>query len=246
MKLAVLSISGGLDSTCLLLALLHEGYKVKAYWFDYGQKHAVEKEGLLKNIEFLKSKGFDIELQLINLRDCFSESQSSLCDAGKDVPQEGEYSEENMHSTVVENRNVIFASIIYGKALSLAKKYGTEAEIFLGVHKGDGIEYPDCTEESRSACADAFAISNYDSDKISYEAPFVDITKAEVLEQGLVAMYSMGFKLSEAYAILKNTRSCYAPDETGKACGKCATCIQRLEAFAANDMTDPIEYQEGI
>lgn len=244
-KLAVLSISGGLDSTCLLLKLLSEGYTVRCYSFDYGQKHIVEQEKLQKNLSFLIGKGFDIELQIINLRDCFSDSQSSLVKENEEVLK-GTYSETNMHSTVVENRNVIFASIIYGKALSLAKKYNSDVEIFLGIHANDGPEYPDCTPESRAACENAFTISNWDGDKISYRAPFVNIEKGKVLEEGLIAMEEMGFSEDEMMDVLRNTHSCYEPDEKGRACGKCGTCQQRLEAFAYNNLADPAEYQEGI
>ena len=151
-----------------------------------------------------------------------------------------------MKSTVVENRNVIFSAIVYGKALSLAKKYDTNVEIFLGVHSGDHAIYPDCTPESRAACENAFTISNWDGDKVSYKAPFMNIDKAAVLKEGLDAMYEIGLKPSEAFNVLKNTHSCYNPDKNGKACGKCGTCVERLEAFAKNNMKDPAEYQEGI
>lgn len=245
MKLAVLSISGGLDSTCLLLSLLMEGYTVKCYSFNYGQKHIVEQHKLKQNISFLSGKGYPVELQCIDLRDCFSDSQSSLHQNGEKIP-EGHYADENMKSTVIENRNVIFASIIYGKALSLSKKYDTPVEIFLGIHAGDHAIYPDCRPESREACEHAFKISNWGSERVSYEAPFVDIDKGAVLKMGVSAMHEMGFKPSEAFLVLKNTHTCYNPDENGKACGKCGSCTERLEAFASNDMIDPVEYQEGV
>ena len=78
-KNAVISLSGGLDSTMLLMTLLSEGYEVRAYAFDYGQKHTIELEKVQKNIKFLQEeKHLPVTLQIINLRDCFSDSASSL------------------------------------------------------------------------------------------------------------------------------------------------------------------------
>lgn len=237
MKLAVLSISGGLDSTCLLLKLLVEGYSVMCYTFDYGQKHIIERQKLQSNIEFLQEKGFlNIQLQGIDLRDVFSGSQSSLHQGGEEIP-EGHYANENMKSTVVENRNVIFSSIIYGKALALSKKYDTSVEIYLGIHAGDHAIYPDCTVESRKACEHAFAISNWGSDQISYKAPFENLTKIEVLGKGIFAMKLLGFTEEERDFVIGNTWSCYkGPDVNGNPCNKCGTCQERNMALYCNGL----------
>lgn len=244
MKRAVLSLSGGLDSTCLLLKLLSEGYEVKGYSFDYGQKHKIELEKVKKNIEFLKEHGLHIDHQIIDLTGVFNESASSLSSySGVEIP-EGSYVEEKMKSTVVENRNVIFASILFGKALSWANKTDSSVEIFLGIHAGDHAIYPDCTPESREACEHAFKVSNWNSDKVSYQAPFIHIDKGQVLEAGLDAMDFLGFDLEEQKYILSHTHTCYNPSETGKSCGKCGSCNERILAFAANGMIDPVEYEE--
>ena len=114
MKKAVISCSGGLDSTCLLLKLLSEGYEVRTYAFKYGQKHSIELSKVQQNIGYLSGLGYPVTLQVIDLRDCFSDSASSLHEGGEKIP-EGDYRDETMKSTVVENRNVIFSAIIYGK-----------------------------------------------------------------------------------------------------------------------------------
>lgn len=238
-KKAVISMSGGLDSTCLAMVLLSEGYEVKAYAFDYGQKHMIELKKLKKNIKLLQKLQLPINLQIINLRDAFSDSNSSLKGNG-DIPQAG-YDEETMKSTVVENRNVIFSSIIYGKALSWANKTQSNVKITLGIHGGDHALYPDCTEESQQAAEHLFKISNWGSEKVNYDAPFVNCTKAEVLNIGVQSMKNMGLDKKTINKILKNTHSCYDPDGD-KACGKCGTCAERLDAFKANDMKDPIKY----
>lgn len=238
---AVISLSGGLDSTCLLLKLLSEGKEVKAYSFSYGQKHSIELDKVKKNIEFFQKSGYPVEHQIINLEDVFSDSNSSLHKGGEDIPY-GDYKDENMKSTVVENRNVIFSSIIYGKALSWANKTNENVLITLGIHAGDHSIYPDCTPESHEAAKHLFRISNWGSEKVDYIAPFVNLNKDEVLREGIKAMENMGINKKLDY-ILSNTHTCYDPDEQGRSCGKCGSCRERLEAFEKNEIVDPIEYQ---
>lgn len=243
MKKAIISLSGGLDSTCLLMYLLSEGYQVKAYSFSYGQKHSIELKKVKKNVSFLKKKGLLVDWKVIDLCSCFDESVSSLHEGGEEIP-EGHYAAENMKSTVVENRNVIFASIIYGKALSWAKREDDNVLITLGIHCGDHAVYPDTTVESREACEHAFKVSNWDSDKVSYEAPFVNIDKGKVLEIGIKSMQNLNFTDREIKKVLLNTHTCYNPDKEGRSCGKCGSCTERLEAFEKNNMKDPIKYQD--
>lgn len=242
MKKAILSLSGGLDSTCLLMYLLSNDYEVKSYSFQYGQKHQVELEKVKRNVEFLQGKGFKLSHQIIDLRDCFSDSNSSLHVGGAPIP-EGHYAEENMKSTVIENRNVIFSAIIYGKALSWANKGESNVDIFLGLHSGDHSIYPDCCEESRIACEHAFKVSNWGGERVGYEAPFNHMDKGGVLAEGLRAMTILGFNDREINFVLSNTHTCYNPDSEGRSCGKCGSCTERLEAFQANGIIDPVTYQ---
>lgn len=241
MKKAVISLSGGLDSTCLLLELLSQGYEVRAYGFDYGQKHSIELEKVKENIKLLQKLGYKVTHQVINLRDCFSDSASSLHEGGEKIP-EGDYRDETMKSTVVENRNIIFSAIIYGKALGWANKTQDNVLISLGIHGGDHAIYPDCRPESQQMAKELFRISNWGSERVDYETPFVNIDKGEVLKRGLEAMKKLGISEFGQEFILAHTHSCYAPDEKGRACGKCGTCVERLEAFAKNGLKDPVEY----
>ena len=206
-KKAIISLSGGLDSTMLLVKLLNEGYEVKTYSFDYGQKHDIELKKVKKNIKFLQSKGLPVEHQILNVRDCFSDSASSLHKNGEDIPK-GDYSIENQKSTVIENRNVIFSSIIYGKALVWSKKTNSDIVISLGIHSGDHSVYPDTTEESFKAAEHCFRVSNWGSERIHYIAPFVKHNKAGVLNTGINSMLGMNFSIEDIDEVLKNTHSC--------------------------------------
>lgn len=236
MKKAILSLSGGLDSTCLLMYLLSNDYEVKAYSFQYGQKHQVELEKVKRNIEFLQGKRFKLSHQIIDLRDCFSDSNSSLHVGGESIP-EGHYASENMKSTVIENRNVIFSAIIYGKALSWANKTESNVDVFLGLHSGDHCCYPDTSEESRIACEHAFKVSNWGSERVGYEAPFNHMDKGGVLAEGLRAMTILGFNDSEINFVLSNTHTCYNPDLEGRSCGKCGSCIEESQKVLMSDNT---------
>lgn len=236
MKKAILSLSGGLDSTCLLMYLLAHDYEVKAYSFQYGQKHQVELEKVKRNIEFLQGKRFKLSHQIIDLRDCFSDSNSSLHVGGEPIP-EGHYASENMKSTVIENRNVIFSAIIYGKALSWANKTESNVDVFLGLHSGDHCCYPDTSEESRIACEHAFKVSNWGSERVGYEAPFNYMDKGGVLAEGLRAMTILGFNDYEINLVLGNTHTCYNPDPEGRSCGRCGSCIEESQKVLMSDNT---------
>ena len=254
-KFAVVSYSGGMDSTCLLLYLLSEGYMVKAVSFNYGQSHSLELKRAKKITKYLQDMGMAIHHQVINLEDAFSDSQSCLV-IGEHAP-EGHYEDESMKATVVENRNVIFSAITFGKALGWARRNLTNYKrklpedearkmakvvISLGVHAGDHAIYPDCTEESVNMAKELYRISNWDSDLVEYDTPFVNFSKAEVLNVGISSARNMGMDRRQITTIFKNTVSCYNANEKGVSCGKCGTCTERLEAFWNNDMDDPAPY----
>ena len=243
-KHAMVSYSGGMDSTCILLYLLSNGYGVRAVSFDYGQNHAVELKRAKANVKYLEKLGLPITFEVINLRDAFCDSQSSL--VKHTHSPEGHYQDEMMKETVVENRNVIFSAVLFGKALGWAKKTGTDTTIALGVHAGDHAIYPDCTEESTSMARELYRISNWDSEKVNYLTPFVNYSKSEVLNVGISSARNMGFTKAQINKILKNTISCYNATAEGLSCGKCGTCTERLEAFWNNDMDDPAPYVDPM
>lgn len=240
MKKCVISLSGGLDSTSLTLEMLSQGYEIRAYSFNYGQKHAIELDLVRKNVEYLQSLGFSITHQIIDLRDAFSGNTSALVASTSKAIPEGHYASETMKSTVVPLRNVIFSSIIYSKAINWAVQSNSNVLITLGIHGGDHFVYADCRPESQEACKKAFEISDDNSDKVDYIAPFIHIDKGDVLKHGIEACQKLNVDWKTIYS---NTISCYNPSSDGKSCGKCGTCVERLEAFEKLGLEDPVLYR---
>ena len=135
-KVGVISLSGGMDSTSLLLHLLAEGAHPYAVSFNYGQKHSIELERVQRNIEYLASQGYNIPHTIVDISVLGKLYNSALTNPDVAVP-EGHYAEENMKATVVPNRNAIFSSMVYGYALSLSTDLEQDTFISLGIHSGD-------------------------------------------------------------------------------------------------------------
>lgn len=239
MKRAILSCSGGMDSTGLLIHLLANEYKVTIANFNYGSdQNQVEKERLSKNIKYLKSEGFDIDFVEMDLSPIMSKFYSSLTRKDIDTP-DGYYNDDNMKITVVPNRNAIFASIIYGLALSQAKETGDDVDICLGIHGGDHTTYPDTTPEFINAIYNAFAIGNWDSEKVNIYMPYINGNKTEILKDTYKNCYNLNIDFN---IVMSNTLTCYKPDENGNSCGKCGSCTERLESFNELKLNDPVLY----
>lgn len=240
-KIAVISLSGGMDSTCLLVKLLAEEYDVYALSFDYGQKHKIELRKAWQNIIYLRQNGFKVKgYKKIKLPigDLF---ESALLNSDQEVP-EGHYEQENMKATVVPNRNAIFGSITYGYALSLANRLNRNVEIFLGVHSGDHEIYPDCRPEFFGKLNEAFASGNWGSEKVKYNLPYLYADKTMILKDCIDNCLTLSIEFDE---VLKNTMTSYNPDSSGKASGKSGSDIERIEAFINIDRKDPIPYIGG-
>jgi 7-cyano-7-deazaguanine synthase len=261
-KQAVLSLSGGMDSSSLLLHLLANGYEVTALGFDYGQKHKVELERATSLVQYLKENNQSVTHQIIKLDGLSQLLNSALVEGGSNVP-EGHYEQDNMKETVVPNRNKIFSSLIQAVALSVATKttsddctIGREVAIAMGIHAGDHAIYPDCRQEFRDADFEAFKIGNWDSDLVSVYTPYLEVTKFEILEDGLRACEALGLDFDEVY---KRTNTSYKPiyipdsfDSEGRVIKwgewysdyKSAASVERIEAFIRLGRPDPVEYAD--
>lgn len=222
---AMVLCSGGVDSTtCLGMAADKYGLEnVTALTISYGQKHTKEIESAKKVAEY-----YGIEHLYLNLEKIFRYSDCSLlAHSDKEIPQES-YAEQIKKtggkpvSTYIPFRNGLFLS----SAASIALSKGCDV-IYYGAHSDDaaGSAYPDCSEEFNKAMNQAIYIGS--GKQLKVEAPFINLTKAQVVEIGL--------KLKVPY---EYTWSCYMGGD--KPCGVCGTCIDRKKAFEANGVTDPL------
>ena len=237
-ELSVMALSGGMDSTGLLMHLLAEGHEVHALSYDYGQKHSIEIERAKANIAYLKSKGIYLEHKVIDLRSAMSIFDSALTTEGYEVPQ-GHYEEEQMKQTVVPNRNAIFSSILYGYALSVAQKRNKVVKIALGVHSGDHAIYPDCRPEFYGALENAFQIGNWSSDQVSFYLPYIGGDKESILRDSEKSLDKLELDFNTVFA---NTNTSYDPDEMGRSSGKSGADVERILAFHAIGKEDPVPY----
>jgi 7-cyano-7-deazaguanine synthase len=253
MKKAVLSLSGGMDSSSLLLHLLANGYEVTALGFDYGQKHKVELERATSLVEYLKSKNQPVTFQIIGLNGLSTLLNSSLVTGGNDVP-EGHYEQDNMKETVVPNRNKIFSSLIQAVALSIATKGDKQpVEIAMGIHAGDHAIYPDCRQEFRDIDFEAFRAGNWDSELVDVTTPYLHENKFTILEDGQRSCDILGLDFNEVY---KRTNTSYKPifiknpwadivtNGTWYSDYKSAASVERIEAFIKLGRPDPVAYAD--
>lgn len=253
MKQAVLSLSGGMDSSTLLLHLLANDYKVTALSFDYGQKHRVELERAQQLVNYLNanSEVYDektgnkhifhpITYQVIKLDGLSTLLNSALVSGGDEVP-EGHYEEDNMKATVVPNRNKIFSSITQAVALSIANETESAVKIAMGIHAGDHAIYPDCRQEFRDADYKAFAEGNWEAQRVSSYTPYLDGDKFDILKDGESCCECLGVDFDEVY---KRTNTSYKPDAQGRSDYKSASSVERIEAFIKLGRPDPVEYAD--
>lgn len=224
MKALVLS-SGGVDSTtALALAVSRYGKdNVIALSVSYGQKHDKEIQAAKAVAAF-----YGVEQLFLDLSKIFQYSNCSLLQQStEEIPEESyakqiEKTEgEKPVSTYVPFRNGLFLSS--AASIALSKDCSV---ILYGAHADDsaGFAYPDCSPVFNDAMNQA--IFEGSGHQLKVEAPFVNMTKAEVVK--------MGLELNAPYEL---TWSCYEGKDVP--CGKCGTCIDRAAAFAANGVSDP-------
>lgn len=230
-KKALVLSSGGVDSTtCIGIAIKRLGAEnVSTVSVFYGQKHSKELECARNISEYYNVKHYELDLSnVFEYSDC-----PLLSDSDKSIP-DGSYesqigrNENGMVSTYVPFRNGLMLSAVASLAVSLYPE--DEVDIYLGAHADDaaGNAYADCSKEFTDAIGKAIAIGTYD--KVHMIAPLVSLNKSQVVAEGL-----------DLHVPYELTWSCYKGGD--KACGTCGTCIDRLKAFEANGVEDPIEYE---
>jgi 7-cyano-7-deazaguanine synthase len=246
-KHVVVSLSGGMDSSTLLLRCLKEYSSITAISFDYGQKHRIELERAQSLVDYINGNPnkpikscFPLTYRQIQLNGLVDLLDSALVTGGEDVP-EGHYAEDNMKATVVPNRNKIFASITQAVALSVANRTGETCDIALGIHAGDHSIYPDCRQEFRDADDTAFRLGNWEAERVGYFTPYLEGNKFTILQDGEVLCKELGLNFNEVY---KRTNTSYKPYPSGNSDYKSASSVERVEAFIKLGRPDPVTYED--
>ncbi|MEU0695877.1 7-cyano-7-deazaguanine synthase QueC [Streptomyces niveus] len=227
---AIVLLSGGLDSTTVLAIAKDQGFTPYALSFCYGQRHSIELEAAQR---VAQTQGVarhviaDIDLRVFG---------GSALTSDIEVPKHetlGDVKEGGVPITYVPARNTIFLSF----ALAFAETVGA-SDIFTGVTAVDYSGYPDCRPEYMEAFATMANLATRagveGTSKITLHSPLIALSKADIVREGL--------RLGVDYSL---TSSCYDPDEQGRACGKCDTCLLRLKGFAEAGVKDPVRYQSA-
>ena len=225
-KKAVVLSSGGLDSTTVMAIAKHESFELYSLSFDYGQRHLFELEAARKVAEFFRvNKHMVINIDLKKI------GGSALTDNIK-VPKDA--TEESMAAeipvTYVPARNTIFLSY----ALAWAEVLQS-SDIFIGVNAIDYSGYPDCRPEYIEAFQRMANLATKAGvqgiTQIKIQTPLINMTKAQIIQKGI--------DLGVDYAL---THSCYDPSPQGLACGRCDSCILRINGFKEAGIADPTRY----
>ncbi|HEX6509207.1 MAG TPA: 7-cyano-7-deazaguanine synthase QueC [Chloroflexota bacterium] len=217
---AVAIVSGGLDSVTLAHELAHRTDHLHLVSFDYGQKHRKELTFAERAATRLGARWTLIDLRAAGIAGLLS--GSALTDSTVGVP-DGHYAEESMKVTVVPNRNAVMLSI----ACAAASSEGADL-VGAAVHAGDHFIYPDCRPEFILSFQTMERLA-MDAPNLTIEAPFLNMTKAEVV--------TIGTALSVPF---EETWSCYKGGHLH--CGSCGTCVERREAFVLAGVDDPTSY----
>ena len=217
MRNSLIALSGGVDSTTLLYEYREE--VACAVGFDYGSKHNARELAAAKAI----CHELEIPYLIIPLAFIGEYFRSDLLLSGGEM-QLGDYSEENMSSTVVPFRNGIMLSVLAGLAESRDLQ-----QVLIANHFGDHAIYPDCRESFVKPMGEAITAGT--SNGVKLVAPYTALTKTEIVARGT--------RLGVPYG---KTYSCYQGGE--RHCGRCGTCRERHEAFVANGLEDPTLYEE--
>ncbi|HEX8464514.1 MAG TPA: 7-cyano-7-deazaguanine synthase QueC [Abditibacterium sp.] len=220
-KRAIAIVSGGLDSVTLAHLLAVQDYELHLLAFDYGQKHKKEL-GFARECAERLGAAFNL-IDLTSLAPIIG--GSALTEASIAVPH-GHYAAPTMAITVVPNRNAIFLSLAFGAAVARGAQL-----VGIGVHGGDHFVYPDCRPkfiESFEAMQ-KLAVEGFGDPNLKLFAPFLNTDKTGIVRQGA----KIGVPFSQTW-------SCYEGGELH--CGRCGTCVERKQAFAAANVSDPTIY----
>lgn len=219
---AVVVTGGGMDSTTALYYTIDRGYECETISFDYGQRHRKELESAR-----VISTRLGIKHHVVDLKGITDLIATSALTGDIEVP-DGHYAADNMALTVVPNRNSLMANIALARAVAIGA-----SRLVVGVHAGDHAVYPDCRPEWVDAMDVLARVANegFIHSDFNFSAPFVNIDKATIAR--------IGTNLNVPYEL---TWTCYKGGD--KHCGRCGTCVERLEAFHIAGLEDPVAYED--
>ena len=216
MKDSVIIVSGGMDSITMIYEFKDQ--IALGVSFNYGSNHNNREIPFAE----MHCKRLGIPHITIDLGFMPQYFKSSLLEGADAIP-EGNYDEENMKSTVVPFRNGIMLSIAIGIAESNHLKH-----VLMANHGGDHTIYPDCRPAFVDAMSAAAQAGTFED--VTIEAPYTNITKADIARHGK----QLGIDYSETW-------SCYKGGEVH--CGQCGTCRERQEALREAGIADTTEYE---
>ena len=220
-KPAVVLLSGGLDSATVLAMARAAGYACHALSIDYGQRHGAELAAAAR----VAAAGGAASHRTVSVN-LDAIGGSALTDTSIAVPSAPS---AGIPVTYVPARNTVFLAIALGYAEVL-----DAAAIFVGVNAVDYSGYPDCRPAfvaAFQALAEVATKAGVEGRAPHIEAPLLNLSKADIIRQGLVLGVDFGL-----------TVSCYNADPLGRACGQCDACSLRADGFAAAGVPDPTPY----
>lgn len=222
MNRAVILLSGGLDSATTFAIARRDGYAVHALSVDYGQRHRRELECAAAQARLqgaVEHRIVKIDLRAIG---------GSALTADQAVPKDRGASGHGIPATYVPARN----TILLGLCLGYSEVVGA-FDLFIGANAVDYSGYPDCRpeflEQFERLANTATKAAVEEQGEYRVHAPLLQMTKAEIIRLGM----SLGVDYSQ-------TLSCYDPDERGRGCGRCDSCILRAKGFAEAGVADPV------
>ena len=218
-KIAVVLLSGGLDSTTVAAIAREQGYRVLALTVDYNQRHRIELAAAARVAALYAQRHIVLPLDL-------SGFGGSALTADIDVPKEGVM--PGIPVTYVPARNTIFLSV----ALGWAEAAGAR-DLFIGVNALDYSGYPDCRPEfiaGFEALANLATKAGVEGEGFTVHTPLSAMTKADIVREGTRLGVDFGM-----------TWSCYDPDD-GQHCGRCDSCRLRHKGFVEAEVVDPTGY----
>lgn len=226
---AVILLSGGLDSATTLAIAKERGFRAYALSVDYGQRHRVELERaalIAEAMGVVEHRTVRLDLRAIG---------GSALTAAIDVPKGRSNDEmgQGIPVTYVPARN----TILLGLALGFAETVGA-FNLFMGANVLDYSGYPDCRPEFLEAferLANLATKAGVEGGQFRVHAPLLKMTKAEIIREGT--------RLGVDYSL---TLSCYDPDEQGRSCGGCDSCLLRKKGFAEAGVADPTVYKSPL